>query len=68
MIDCKNFDGKYMYMEETKKLLKTRVREHRDEGEKIGDGMPFTRGDRKASKQKEIHQPSRIMWWSRRTM
>ena len=30
-------------------MLTTRVREHRDEGEKIGDGMPFTKGNRKVS-------------------
>ena len=28
---------------------KTRVSEHGDEVKKIGDGMPFTRGSRKAS-------------------
>ena len=39
--DCKSCDGKNVG--ETKRLLKTRVWEFRDEVEKIGDGMPFTR-------------------------
>ena len=34
---------------ETNRLLKSNVREHRDEVEKIGQGMHFTKWNRKAS-------------------
>ena len=40
IIHCKSCDGKYVG--ETKRLLKTRVREHSYEVETIGDDMPFT--------------------------
>ena len=50
-IDCKGCDGKYV--SETKSLLTTRVREHRDEMEKIGNGMPFTRVEQKGIRNRE---------------
>ena len=39
ILACKSCDRKYV--DETKRLLETRVREHRDEVEKIGDGYTF---------------------------
>ena len=42
MIDCKSCDQKYIG--ETKRLLKTRVKEHREEVERLDTGRIFTRG------------------------
>ena len=42
-------EGKYGV--ETKILLRTRVKEHRDEVEKASENMHFTRGNRRASEQ-----------------
>ena len=46
----KSYDEKYV--SDTKRLLKIRVREHKDEVEKIGYGMPFTRRNRNTSETK----------------
>ena len=46
-IDCKNCEGRYIG--ETKRKLKVRVKEHREEAEKISGGMRFTRGSKKLS-------------------
>ena len=50
-LECKSYDGKYVG--KTKRLLKTRVREHRDEVEKIRDSMPLTRRTEKPQKQRQ---------------
>ena len=52
-IDGRSCGGKYVG--ETKRLHKARWKEHRDEVEKIGDAMPFTRGNRKTS-ERERHK------------
>mgnify|MGYP001545966652 CR=1 FL=1 len=50
-IDCKNCSGKYIG--ETKRKLNTRVKEHRDEAEKVGSSLPFTRANRKQSQSQQ---------------
>ena len=46
-IDCKNCEKKYVG--ETKRMLKTRVKEHREEVEKVDKGRSYTRETRKQS-------------------
>ena len=49
-INCQNCDG--VYIGETKRSLSTRVKEHKDEVEKLTAQRPFTRANRKESETK----------------
>ena len=48
-IDCES--DKRKSVGETKRLVRTRMKEHRDEEEKVSENMSSTRGNRRASKQ-----------------